>query len=143
MADALFGAKGWTPGRLGSLAGKTYVITGANAGAGFQAARLLLDKGARVVMLNRSAERSTAAIKDLKAEFGATAGVGVIVMDLSDLASVRAAAQELLKAVPRVDALICNAAIAPGADAQVDCGWLRKPAWHEPLRSFPALWNAL
>jgi len=34
---AQFGPKGWTPERLGSLAGKTYIITGANAGAGFEA----------------------------------------------------------------------------------------------------------
>ena len=33
-------------------------------------------------------------------------------MDLSELASVRAAAEEVLKTVPRIDALICNAAIA-------------------------------
>ncbi|MBO29615.1 MAG: oxidoreductase, partial [Rhodobacteraceae bacterium] len=61
MADLTFGPKGWTPERLGNLAGKTYVITGANAGAGFQAARILLGKGAEVVMLNRSAEKSAAA----------------------------------------------------------------------------------
>ena len=35
-----FGSKGWTPERLGSLAGKTYVITGANAGEGFEATRV-------------------------------------------------------------------------------------------------------
>jgi len=40
-----FGAKGWTPERLGSLAGKTYVISGANAGAGFEATRVFLSKG--------------------------------------------------------------------------------------------------
>ena len=39
MPDTTFGPKGWTPERLGSLEGKTYLITGANAGAGFQAAR--------------------------------------------------------------------------------------------------------
>ena len=54
-----FGPKGWTPERLGSLAGKTYVITGANAGAGFEATRILLSKGAKVVMLNRNAENQT------------------------------------------------------------------------------------
>ncbi|MBU2963449.1 SDR family oxidoreductase [Citreicella sp. C3M06] len=112
MADTTFGPKGWTPERLGPQAGKTYLITGANAGAGFQAARILLSKGARIVMLNRSAERSTAAIAKLKQDFGAGAEVSFVRMDLSDLASVRAAATELLNTVPRIDALICNAAIA-------------------------------
>ena len=112
MADKTFGPDGWNPERLGSLAGKTYVITGANAGAGFQASRILLSKGAKVVMLNRSIEKSTAAIAKLKQEFGASAGVSFVRMDLAELASVREAAAEVLKTVPRIDALICNAAIA-------------------------------
>lgn len=112
MTDTTFGPNGWTPDRLGDLTGKSYVITGANAGAGFQAARILLEKGAEVVMLNRSAEKSTAAIAELKTEFGADAAVRFIRMDLSDLSSVRAAAQDLLASSPQIDALICNAAIA-------------------------------
>ncbi len=112
MADTTFGPQGWTPERLGDLKGKTFVITGANAGAGFQATRILLAKGAHVVMLNRSAEKTTAAVKALKDEFGTDAKVGFVQMDLADLASVRDAAAEVLKTVPRIDALICNAAIA-------------------------------
>ncbi|KAG1648537.1 hypothetical protein GQR58_029742 [Nymphon striatum] len=68
MADTTFGPKGWTPNRLGSLAGKTYVITGGNAGAGFQASRIFLSKGGKVVMLIRSEEKSAAAVKQLKEE---------------------------------------------------------------------------
>ena len=112
MADTTFGPKGWTPDRLGDQSGKTYIITGANAGAGFQAARILLRKNAKVVMLNRSAEKSEAAIADLKQEFGGQAEVSFIRVDLSVLDSVREAAQEVLKTAPRIDALINNAAIA-------------------------------
>ncbi len=112
MADTTFGPKGWTPERLGSLAGKTFVITGANSGAGFQAARTLLAKNANVVMLNRSSDKSQAAIAELKTEFGSDAEVGFIRMDLASLASVRDAAVEVLASLPRIDALICNAAIA-------------------------------
>jgi len=112
MADTTFGPKGWTSERLGDQSGKTYIITGSNAGAGFQAARILLKKNAKVVMLNRSAVKSEAAIADLKQEFGAKADVSFIGMDLSVLDSVREAAEEVLKTVPRIDALINNAAIA-------------------------------
>ncbi|WJS05790.1 SDR family oxidoreductase [Roseibium aggregatum] len=112
MADTTFGPKGWTPECLGDQSGKTYIITGANAGAGFQAARVLLKKSAKVVMLNRSAEKSEVAIADLKQEFGAKADVSFIRMDLSVLESVREAAGEVLKTVRRIDALINNAAIA-------------------------------
>jgi len=107
-----FGSKGWTTERLGSLRGKTYLITGANSGTGFQATRTLLTKGAKVVMLNRSAEKSQAAVAELKEELGVGADVSFVHMDLASLASVREAAVEVLKTVPQVDALICNAAIA-------------------------------
>lgn len=112
MKHSQFGPEGWTPDRLGNLSDKTYLVTGANAGAGFQAARILLGKGARVVMLNRSADKSAAAVKTLKQEFGADTEVRFIRMDLAEQASVRAAAAEVLRTVPRIDALICNAAIA-------------------------------
>ena len=112
MADTTFGPRGWTPELLGPQNGKTFLITGGNAGAGFEATRILLGKGAKVVMLNRSAERSEAALSKLQEEFGAGAEVSFVRMDLAELDSVRKAAAEVLKAVPRIDALVCNAAIA-------------------------------
>ncbi|WP_290496805.1 SDR family oxidoreductase [Hyphomonas sp. UBA4494] len=112
MADTTFGPKGWTPERLGDLSGKTYLITGANSGAGFQAARTLLKIGAKVVMLNRSTEKSKAAIGELKQEIGEAADVSFVRLDLAVLDSVREAAAEVLTTVPRIDALINNAAIA-------------------------------
>lgn len=112
MPDTTFGPKGWTPERLGNLSGRTYLITGANAGAGFQAARTLLKKNAKVVMLNRSTEKSQAAVAELKKEFGSDTEVSFVRVDLASLASVRGAAEAVLKTVPQIDAVICNAAIA-------------------------------
>jgi NAD(P)-dependent dehydrogenase (short-subunit alcohol dehydrogenase family) len=110
-----FGPNGWTPDRIGSLDGKTYVITGANSGAGFEATRTLLTKGASVVMLNRSADKSAAALEKLTQEFGADAPVSYIQMDLAVLASVRQAAADVLEQTSNIDALICNAAISQTA----------------------------
>ncbi len=107
-----FGTKGWTPEYLDSLNGKTYLITGANTGAGFQATRILLAKGASVLMLNRNPAKSEAAISHLKQEFGNDAKVSFIQMDLADLSSIRTAASAVLKQVQQIDALICNGAIA-------------------------------
>lgn len=112
MADTTFGPNGWTPDNLASQDGKTFLITGGNSGTGFQAARILLAQKAKVIMLNRSAEKTAAALADLKAEFGPDADVTFVCMDLSDLASVKTAAAQILKTIPRIDALICNAAIA-------------------------------
>lgn len=107
-----YGPKGWSPERVSDLTGETYLITGANAGAGYEAAKIFLSKGAAVVMLNRSAPKSQAAIKQLKSEVGADAMVSFIEMDLADLSSVRKAAERVNAEVPQIDAFIQNAAIA-------------------------------
>jgi NAD(P)-dependent dehydrogenase (short-subunit alcohol dehydrogenase family) len=118
-SDIFVHPDGWTPERLDSLVGKTYLITGANTGAGFEASRILLGKGAKVVMLNRNADKSNTAIAALKQAIGEDADVTFIQLDLAALSSVREAAAEVLKTVQRIDALICNGAIAQVATQEM------------------------
>ena len=112
MSTTEFGRKGWTPERITSLKGKTYLITGANSGTGFEAARILLSKGAEVIMLNRNIQKSEAAVNALKRSVGSDANVRCIQLDLSSMDSVRQASENILNEVPSIDALMCNAAIA-------------------------------
>ena len=112
MADRIFGRDGWTPERIGSLKGKTFVITGTTSGTGLEAAKILLSKGAKVVMLNRNPGKSADVIEVLKKELGDNADVLSFRMDLADQASVKKAAEEVLAKVSRIDALMCNGAIA-------------------------------
>jgi len=107
-----FGKKGWTPERIGDLTGKTFVITGTTSGTGFEAAKILLAKGAKVVMLNRNPKKSEDVISNYKGELGNHIDVSYITVDLGKLASVRKAAEEVLKTIPRIDTLMLNAAIA-------------------------------
>ena len=107
-----FGKKGWLPDRIGNLNGKTFVITGTTSGTGFEATKILLSKGARVVILNRNPMKAVDAIEILKQELGNQIDVLAIKMDLAEQTSVIKAAEEVLKTVPQIDALICNAAIA-------------------------------
>ncbi|MEP0987826.1 SDR family oxidoreductase [Ekhidna sp.] len=106
------GKHGWTPERIGDLTGKTFVITGTTSGTGFEAAKILLSKGAKVVMLNRNPKKSEDVIAIYKNELGNNIDVSFVIVDLGKLASVRKAAEEVLKTVPRIDALMLNAAIA-------------------------------
>ena len=112
MKATQFGPKGWTPDRIKSLKGKTYLITGATSGTGFEAAKILASKDAKVVMLNRNPKKSEDVIDTIKSELDDEADLFYITMDLSDQSSVKAAAAEIFKKVDRIDALICNAAIA-------------------------------
>lgn len=119
-----FGKKGWTTDRIGNLNGKTYVITGTTSGTGFEAAKILLSKGAKVVMLNRNPKKSADTIAILKQKLGKNINVSSIVMDLAEQSSIKKAAEEIIKTIPKIDALICNAAIAqvPKQKLTVD-GW--------------------
>ena len=124
MKTNQFGKKGWMPDRIGNLNGKIYIITGTTSGTGFEAAKILLSKGAKVIMLNRNLKKAEDTITILKQELGKDIEVINIQMDLSKQASVKKAAEEILKTVPQIDALICNAAIAqvPKQMLTVD-GW--------------------
>lgn len=106
-----FGKEGWTPERLGSQKGKTFLITGGNAGIGFEATKLLTSKGAKVIILSRNAKKGNAAIKEIK-QIDSHANIEFIELNLASLESVRHAAKTINESVEKIDALICNAAIA-------------------------------
>ncbi|MDT0605546.1 SDR family oxidoreductase [Croceitalea rosinachiae] len=123
-----FSQKGWTPDRIGDLRGKTFVITGTTSGTGFEAAKILLSKGAKVVMLNRNPKKSSGTIATLKRELGNGINVSSVVLDLAEQASAKKAAAEVLKTVPKIDVLICNAAIA-----QVPKQMLTEDGWESQM----------
>ena len=86
------------------LTGRTYLLTGCNSGLGFETARVLGLRGARVIGLARTEAKATAALAEL-----GVSGVGVA-CDLSDLDSVRAAVRRVGSLGP-LDGIIANAGI--------------------------------
>jgi NAD(P)-dependent dehydrogenase (short-subunit alcohol dehydrogenase family) len=82
--------------------GRTFVVTGANSGIGLEASRALAAAGARVVVACRDTSKGEHSVADLGGDFD------VRRLDLADLASVRAFAQEL---EGDVDVLINNAGV--------------------------------
>jgi NAD(P)-dependent dehydrogenase (short-subunit alcohol dehydrogenase family) len=103
-------AQGWTEDDIADLSGKTFVVTGANSGIGFEAARALAKKGGRVVLACRSLEKGQAAVDRIRQE-QAGAKAEVRELDVASLASVRAFAEQLLREHPRLDVLVNNAGI--------------------------------
>ncbi len=92
------------------LGGRRCLVTGANSGIGFETALALADLGAEVVLLCRNSERGEEAAERIRERTG-NRRVTVEAVDLSDLSSVRAAA-ERLSASP-VDVLVHNAGLLP------------------------------
>lgn len=97
----------WNPSEIPDQSGRVAVITGANSGIGFKAARHLAAKGATVIMACRNLEKARAARARLPAE----ANVRIVELDLGSQASVKKAAEEILAEYPRLDLLLNNAGI--------------------------------
>lgn len=108
--DRDFGPKGWTPDRLPGLSGKNFVITGGNSGIGFEAARMLGERGATVAILCRNKAKAEAAVADLKQKAGAGT-YDYVLLDLADLSSVRIAAEKIRVRFKKIDGLVNNAGI--------------------------------
>jgi NAD(P)-dependent dehydrogenase (short-subunit alcohol dehydrogenase family) len=95
---------------MSELADRTFIITGANTGIGKITARELARQGARVVLACRSKEKTLPVIEELR---GATGNDRIehAPLDLGDLASVRACAEDLLARELPIHGLINNAGL--------------------------------
>jgi len=102
-------SKGFTEANVPKQTGKSFIVTGANAGVGFEIARVLAGRGARVLLGCREQTRAQDAIARIK-RFTPNADLVWLPLDLGDLDSVRTAA-EIAAKEPRIDALINNAGI--------------------------------
>lgn len=103
-------AEGWAVKDMPDLSGKTIVVTGANSGLGFQAARAFAAKGAHVVMACRDTAAGEIAAEGVR-NHAPDASVDVKPLDLASLGSVRAFAEGLRVAHERLDVLCNNAGV--------------------------------
>lgn len=92
---------------LPDLAGRTILVTGANAGIGYWCAEILAGHGARVLLGCRSTERAEVAASSIRAH-APGADLGIVPLDLGSLVSTTAAAASVGE---RIDAVICNAGV--------------------------------
>jgi NAD(P)-dependent dehydrogenase (short-subunit alcohol dehydrogenase family) len=89
--------------------GKTFFVTGANTGIGFEAARVLAERGGRVLLGCRSEEKAKGAIERIRGRH-AVADLAWIPLDLASLKSIEAAAR-VVRNEPRLDVLVNNAGV--------------------------------
>ena len=100
----------WTAADIPDQTGRTAIITGANTGLGYETAVTLAGQGARVVLAVRNLDKGKqAATRIAEAHPGAT--VELQALDLTSLASIRAAAEQLRADHDRIDLLVNNAGV--------------------------------
>jgi retinol dehydrogenase 12 len=90
------------------MQGKVVVVTGSNIGIGLETAVGVAKEGATTVLACRNREKAAAAAVDIKQRSG-NDDVQLVALDLSDLASVQSAADDILTRWDRLDVLINNA----------------------------------
>ncbi|WP_342644596.1 SDR family oxidoreductase [Mucilaginibacter sp. CSA2-8R] len=91
---------------------KTALVTGANKGIGFEVAKILAQNGFYVYIGARSLQNGQAAIAKLNAEGITTAEA--LTLDVTNQASVDAAAATLTQKIDALDVLVNNAGISGG-----------------------------
>lgn len=96
-----------------SYEGQTVIVTGANVGLGFEAARLIVRLGAaKVILAVRSVGKGEEAKKSIEESEKKSGVVDVWQLDLSSYASVEEFAARVNKELPRLDVILENAGIA-------------------------------
>jgi len=93
------------------LSGKVAIVTGGNAGVGYESVKHLASHGAKVYLAARSEQRATEAIAKLRQEgaFGKGGSVEFLHVDLSCLKDVKTAAEQLVQKEPKIHVLLNSA----------------------------------
>lgn len=102
----------FTEADLSSQLGKVFIVTGSSSGFGKELAQLLYEKDAKIYVAVRSEEKALKAIADIKAMFPASKGDLIYLhLDLADLTTVKASAEEFMSKESRLDILWNNAGV--------------------------------
>jgi NAD(P)-dependent dehydrogenase (short-subunit alcohol dehydrogenase family) len=89
----------------------SFLVTGANTGIGRATAAALAATGGRVILAARSDEKTMPVVNELRGRFP-NAEIEFLLVDLADLASVKAAATTVMSSGRPLDVLINNAGLA-------------------------------
>ena len=110
---------GWTSADIPDQRGRTAVVTGANSGVGFETARMLAERGARVVLACRNLDKATVACDAIRVT-APDAELHTTRLDLASTESVHEAAATIGTDFDQIDLLINNAGAAFGTRTLID-----------------------
>jgi NAD(P)-dependent dehydrogenase (short-subunit alcohol dehydrogenase family) len=113
MTAKVFGATSTTEDVLSgvNLRGKRILVTGVSAGIGVETARSLAAHGANVIGAARDLSKAEGATAQVKKDAANGGSFMLVALDLSDLKSVRACADQLLAKGEPLDVIIANAGV--------------------------------
>jgi len=88
--------------------GKVCLVTGATDGIGKVSARVLAEKGAKVIIVGRNPEKSATVLAELKSSSG-NENIDLLMADLAVMQEVRDLAEQVISHYDRLDILLNNA----------------------------------
>jgi NAD(P)-dependent dehydrogenase (short-subunit alcohol dehydrogenase family) len=100
----------WVEDHIPPLPAKTAIITGANSGIGYEAARVLASRGVQVIMACRNAQKAETARQEILSQHP-DAHLETMELNLSDLSSVQEFALHINERYNQLDLLINNAGV--------------------------------
>lgn len=100
----------WTADNIQNQTGKIVIVTGSSSGIGFEAARVLTNKGAKVIIAVRNKEKGEKAVQKIHDQ-NSKANIKLMLIDLADLKSVELFAKSFKEKFTQLDMLINNAGV--------------------------------
>ena len=128
----------FTADDIPSQSGKVFMVTGGNAGLGYELVKILYSKGATVYMAGRSRSKVQDAIKIITSETASsTAGkVNPLIIDLSDLTTIKLAVEKFAAQESKLDVLWNNAGIGSAPiGSKTRQGYELCECWLETLKA--------
>lgn len=100
----------WSIEDIPDQTGKIALITGANSGIGFEAAKALASKGAKVILACRNQQKAQTAMDSILKE-QPSAQLEFLQLDLADQTNIKTAVKRFLESHSQLDLLINNAGV--------------------------------
>ncbi len=100
----------WGPEHMPDMSGRTIVVTGANGGLGYEAARQFAHRGGHVILACRDQEKAEYALQTIRSE-RTDVSIEYLTLDLASLESIRSFAKRCLDRHSRIHVLCNNAGV--------------------------------
>ncbi|WP_316847198.1 oxidoreductase [Pedobacter psychrodurus] len=112
----------WTNKNISNQSGRTFLVTGANSGIGYETTKALYEAGAHIIMACRDIDRAEEAKESIRL-VNAAGSLEVVKLNLSSLSAIKEFSDQIIKNHHKIDVLINNAGVMLPPASKTDDGF--------------------